>query len=201
MIEILVSDMGKVLLPFDTGPCWQRILPRCRLAEAEVRARFGALLADSGLGVGRMTGEAFHARLEAELGLGMPYAEFCEAWSDMFWEDAEVIALVRAAPVAQRYLLSNTNIIHWDWIKQRHASVLEGFDRIIVSHECGWEKPDAAIFEHVATLSGRPPEAHLFIDDIPAYVEGARRAGWDAILHTDATALRVALAERGLVRE
>lgn len=201
MIDVLISDIGKVLLPFDTAPCWQRILPCCTPAEAEVRARFGPLLAETGLGVGRMTGEAFHARLQQELGLSLGYAEFCEAWSDMFWEDAEVLALVRRAPVAQRYLLSNTNAIHWEWITRHYPHVVEGFDQVILSHECGWEKPDVAIFQHAVALSGRPPEAHLFIDDIPAYVEGARRAGLDAILHTDAAALRVALAERGLVRE
>jgi FMN phosphatase YigB (HAD superfamily) len=198
MIEILVSDLGKVLLPFDTEPCWQRLLTRCSLEEAEVRARFGRLLAECGLGVGRVTGEAFHARLERDLGLTMPYPEFCEAWSDMFWEDAEVIELVRRAPVAQRYLLSNTNVIHWEWITRRYPHVLQGFDRLIVSQECGLEKPDPAIFEHVMALSGRPPEAHLFIDDIPAYVEAARTLGFDGIVHTDATALRAALAERGL---
>src|SRR5687768_10357520 len=149
MIEILVCDLGKVLLPFDTAPCWRRILARCALGEAEVRARFDALLGDTGFGVGRVTGEEFHACLGRELGLEMAYPAFCEAWSDMFWEDAEVIELVRRAPVAQRFLLSNTNVIHWEWITRHYARVLEGFDRLIVSHECRLQKPDPAIFEHV----------------------------------------------------
>jgi putative hydrolase of the HAD superfamily len=199
MIKILVSDLGKVLLPFDTEPCWRRLLPRCAVGEAEARARFGALLAETGFGSGRVTGEEFHARLGDALGLELDYEAFCEAWSDMFWEDREVIALVHGAPVAERYLLSNTNVIHWDWIQRHYPHVLQGFDRLIVSHECGAEKPDPAIFEHVMALSGRPPEAHLFIDDIPAYVEGARRLGFDGIVHTDATALRAAFVERGLV--
>src|ERR1051326_5682288 len=123
MIEILVSDLGKVLLPFDTAPCWRRMLARCALEEAEARAGFGALLAESGFGVGRVTGEELHARAAQALGLAMAYAEFCEAWSDMFWEDAEVLELIRRAPVTQRYLLSNTNAIHWEWITRRYPQI------------------------------------------------------------------------------
>ena len=97
------------------------------------------------------------------------------------------------------YLRCYMNIASHNPKVMYQGHVLEGFDRLIVSQECGPEKPDPAIFAHVAALSGHAPAAHLFIDDIPAYVEGARRAGFDAILHTDAAALRTALTDRGLV--
>src|SRR5436190_1516945 len=120
MIEILVSDVGNVLLPFDTEPAWRRMLVGCGMAEEgweEARARFRVLLAESGLGIGRIGAEAFHAQVVQSMGLTLSYAGFCEAWSDIFQEDAAVIDLIRRAPVAERYLLSNTNVIHWDWIR------------------------------------------------------------------------------------
>jgi putative hydrolase of the HAD superfamily len=133
------------------------------------------------------------------MALKMDYAAFCRAFSDMFCEDQEVIALVREAPVASRVLLSNTNSIHWEWITARYPHVLEPFDHLVVSHECSLEKPDAAIYDHVVSLTGRAPKEHLFIDDILENVEGARARGWDAIHHTDAAHLRTAFAARGLL--
>jgi 2-haloacid dehalogenase len=45
----------------------------------------------------------------------------------------------------------------------------------------GLRKPDLAIFRHVEGLTGRPPQEHVFIDDLGVHVTGAIRAGWHAI--------------------
>jgi FMN phosphatase YigB (HAD superfamily) len=49
----------------------------------------------------------------------------------------------------------------------------------------------------VAARAGLPPETLLFFDDLPANVEGARRAGWQSEVFTGETALRTLLADRG----
>ena len=51
----------------------------------------------------------------------------------------------------------------------------------VFSHEVGVRKPDRPIFRHVESLSGRPAEEHVFVDDLPEHVAGARAAGWQAI--------------------
>jgi glucose-1-phosphatase len=197
-VSVLVCDLGKVLLGFDHEPCWRAILAECDAKEG-ARDAFRELFAESGMAVGRTDAESFFARVAPRMGLRMDYPTFCRAWSDMFWEEAAVIALVRAARVEQRVLLSNTNVIHWEWISARYPHVLGLFDQLFASHECGLEKPDPAIFRLVERASGRPPGEHLFIDDIRENVDGALAAGWDAIHHTDAAALRAALVDRGLV--
>jgi putative hydrolase of the HAD superfamily len=194
---VLVCDLGKVLLPFDTEPCWRAIIAQCDLGD-DARSAFREVYAECAIGLGRTEPEEFHRRLVARIGLGMDYDTFCHAWSDMFWEDEAVLELVRAARVERRILLSNTNAIHWSWIRSHYPHVLDPFDRWVLSHECGLEKPDAAIFRLVEQETGHPSGAHLFIDDIRDNVEGARAAGWDAVLHTDAAALRIALASRGV---
>jgi putative hydrolase of the HAD superfamily len=134
-------------------------------------------------------------------GLRLPYEAFCVAWSDMFWEDEAVLRLISEAPVEKRYLLSNTNDIHWRFIRERYPHVLKAFDRLLVSHELGLEKPDAAIYEGVIRDSGYAPEEHLFIDDIAENVEGARAVGMDAVLHTDSENLWREFVSRGLASE
>lgn len=197
-VSVLVCDLGKVLLPFDTERVWRALLAGCDDPEGARRA-FHETWVASEMGKGRTPPEEFYRRLVARMGLRMEYPVFCRVFSDMFWEDEEVIALARALPVERRVLLSNTNAIHWEWITATYPHVLDFFDRHVVSHECGLEKPDPAIYALVTAESGRPPEEHLFIDDIYENVEAAVAAGWDAIHHTDAASLRVALAARGLL--
>ena len=199
MIRVLVSDLGKVLLPFDTEKVWTAVLPHVGCSEEEARALLSEAFRDSCFGSGGCTGDEFHARLESRLGLKLPYDAFRTAWSDMFWEDEAVLDLIRRAKVERRHLLSNTNEIHWWWIQDRYAHVLQPFDDLIVSHEVKLEKPAAAIYHLVCDRTGLPPEAHLFIDDIEANVEGARAIGMDAVLHTDAASLEAALRQRGLI--
>jgi putative hydrolase of the HAD superfamily len=197
-VSVLVCDLGRVLLPFDTKPVWQALGACCDDLE-RARQAFHEEWVACEMGKGRMDPQEFFGRVAPRMGLRMEYPLFCRAFSDMFSEDAEVIALVRTLPVRRRVLLSNTNVFHWEWVTANYAHALDFFDRLVVSHECGLEKPDPAIYAFVTAESGCPPEEHLFIDDIRENIEGALAAGWDAILHTDAASLRAALAARGLL--
>jgi 2-haloacid dehalogenase len=59
-------------------------------------------------------------------------------------------------------------------------------------------KPAPEIFEILARRIGHPLDRCVFIDDGPANVEAATRAGLDAILFTDTGHLRDDLRARGL---
>jgi len=200
-IKVLVSDLGKVLLPFEVDRVWQALNPHFGVTHAEARDIVQALFRETSFGAGGVDGPEFYRHMVERSGLRLPYDAFCIAWSDMFWEDEAVINLIAEAPVDKRYILSNTNDIHWDFIRERYSHVLARFDRVLASHELKLEKPAAAIYEWVIRDSGFPPEAHLFIDDIPANVEGARAVGMDAILHTDSESLWREFMQRGLATE
>jgi putative hydrolase of the HAD superfamily len=51
------------------------------------------------------------------------------------------------------------------------------FDDLVLSCEHGLLKPEIAIYELALKAAGVPPGEALFVDDSPANVEGARRAG------------------------
>jgi len=77
---------------------------------------------------------------------------------------------------------------------------LDLFDAVVVSCEIGCRKPDAEMFNHVTDRLGVNPGSVVLVDDFEGNVEGARRAGWHAILvgsdHAAAmTALAALLAE------
>ncbi|MEM7461416.1 MAG: HAD family phosphatase [Pseudomonadota bacterium] len=68
-----------------------------------------------------------------------------------------------------------------------------------VSGLVGYLKPEREIYDLHANTFGLEPSATLFIDDSEKNVEGAKQAGWNAVLFTDVNQLRHDLAELGVV--
>jgi 2-haloacid dehalogenase len=70
---------------------------------------------------------------------------------------------------------------------------------VVVSGREGLVKPDPRIFALAAQRFGLRPASTVFVDDSPRNVEAAAGAGYDAVLFSDAGALRGALVARGLL--
>ena len=83
------------------------------------------------------------------------------------------------------FLLSNTNIIHWEaytgMIKEQHKVCLSDFfEKDYYSHDMGLRKPDPKIFTSVLEKEGLVPSETLFIDDLYANCEAAKSVGMQA---------------------
>lgn len=101
-----------------------------------------------------------------------------DAWG-IYPEVMEVLEALRDHAV-DLVVLSN-----WD---ARLHSVLDGsglgeyLNTRFISAELGWEKPDPAIYRHVADVLRLQPKSLLSVGDDPRNdVEGARKAGWQAV--------------------
>ncbi|MCE0523293.1 MAG: HAD-IA family hydrolase [Methylacidiphilales bacterium] len=101
-----------------------------------------------------------------------------EAWG-IYPEALEVLEALRDRAI-DLVVLSN-------WDARLHA-VLDGnglgefLSQRFISAELGWEKPDPAIYRHVAEFLRLPPTALLSVGDDPRNdVEGPRKAGWQAV--------------------
>ena len=76
---------------------------------------------------------------------------------------------------------------------------LSWFKDIVVSGREKLLKPDPRIFELLLSRNGLRAEDGLFVDDVPANVEGARRVGFSAVLFVSPQQLEADLLERGLL--
>ena len=56
------------------------------------------------------------------------------------------------------------------------------FDAVVASCDLGIRKPDPEMFEHVGRTLAIRAEAIVLLDDLPANIAGARRAGWQSVL-------------------
>jgi putative hydrolase of the HAD superfamily len=175
---IRVFDLGNVLLLVHEERCFEKLRAHC-CPDADVERifaeRYEAARVDRGGDF-----ESLHPLLVRDLGLTMAPDELRLAWNDIFEPVPAMLEFVGRAP-RPRFLLSNTNQPHVEWIRERYPEIFPLFDHLVLSNEVGIRKPDPAIYRHVESLSGETPERHVFIDDLPQHVEGARQAGWHAI--------------------
>ncbi len=88
------------------------------------------------------------------------------------------------------YLLSNTNYIHLKEFNKIYQQTVSKepfdslFDKVYFSHEIGLRKPDIEPFLVVVNENNLIPSQTLFIDDSKQNVEGAKKAGLQAIHFT-----------------
>lgn len=199
MIKVIVFDLGNVLIPFD----YNRMLVKLDERKKGLGKRFYKLY-KSNYHIHRDY-EKWKLRDDEFLDIMMQWTEnafgreeFCRVYSDLFEENKEVAALL---PNLKRnyklILLSNTNHIHqkYGW---RHFGFLKYFDKLILSHEVGAIKPEPEIYRAVMKYSEEPPEAHLFIDDIKEYVNGAKKMNWDAVQFINAEKLKEDFKKRNI---
>lgn len=77
-------------------------------------------------------------------------------------------------------LLSNTNHIHIDWVKENidiFEEFQQCFDAFYLSQEINLRKPDLEIYEYVLKQQDLKPEETLFIDDTAENTEAAAKLG------------------------
>jgi FMN phosphatase YigB (HAD superfamily) len=147
---------------------------------------------------GRLDRQQFAARFCAAIGASVPYAEFADIWCDIFAEQREVTGLLgRIAAKADLVLLSNTDPLHFDYVRS-HCDFLPRFGRMLLSYEVGYAKPARQIFEH-ALGPIAPGTRMIYFDDIPEFVAAARACGLPAEQFVGAAKLRDDLERFGVL--
>lgn len=112
------------------------------------------------------------------------------AWNAMIIKmPEERVAFLKEIKKRYRlFLLSNTNEIHEKEFVRNITEAFgknilhELFEKVYYSHYSGIRKPDTEIFKMILKENQLAAEETLFIDDSPQHVEGASRAGLQALL-------------------
>jgi len=83
-------------------------------------------------------------------------------------------------------------------LAERHYPFLRDFDRRYISGHLRMMKPEPAIYAHLETDSGYPPDSLLFIDDRPENIAAAEERGWRGHRFDGVAGLARRLAAEGL---
>ncbi len=178
MIRTIIFDMGKVLIPFDFSRGYKALEAYSPLTAEEIPQELSKTDLVIRLESGRIEPRDFFDELRATLKADLTYEEFCRIWSCIFLPHT-LIPEGFVVQLRRRYrvmVLSNTNAIHVEMLNESY-SILKQFDHLIFSHVVGAMKPEPKIYQAALDNANCTPSECFFTDDIPAYVEGARKAG------------------------
>jgi len=135
------------------------------------------------LELGRLADEEFERKFAAVLEVRDPEGLIDRLFAGMAPDEA-MIGAVRAAKEAGR----RTGMISNSWGPRSYDrdTLPELFDSWVISGEEGVRKPDPSIYELGAQRIGLPPEACVFVDDLPGNLKPARKLGMATVHHVDA---------------
>ncbi|MGQ9643611.1 MAG: HAD family hydrolase [Ignavibacterium sp.] len=195
----VVFDLGQVLIPFDYNIFIMEVNKhKVGLGEEFVRKYNQNYHIHRDFERGKISEKDFISQMLEWLEHRITAEQFIRYWSSIFSLNTDVISLLpKLKEKYKLYLLSNTNSIHQKYGYQ-HYDFLRIFDKLFLSHEVGYVKPEEGIYRAVENFSGLPSEEHIFIDDIAEYVEAAKLLGWDGIQFTGYENLLAEFSKRGI---
>lgn len=182
-IGAILFDLGNVLIDIDFYRCARLWSDHAGIPAHVLASRFRIDDAYKAFECGKLDASAFYEALRKQLEISLPDDIMREGWNAIIRDEKPGIRdcleqLARRYPL---YVLTNTNPEHEMVWAEKHRDLLSYFEKIFVSSHMGYRKPDAAAYLHVSQSIGVPCSEILFFDDADENVEGARKAGMQAI--------------------
>jgi glucose-1-phosphatase len=198
-ITAITFDLGNVLIRVDHLRFCRNLAALTALSPEEVYAQVFESALEPGYDTGRISSWEFYERVTAHFGVALPYSRFCDLWCDLFDPMEGMVEVVHhLASSYPLFLLSNTNALHFDYIKERFELILQPFRAFVLSYQVGSRKPEPAIYQSLIWQTGRPPEEILYLDDKVSFVAGALSQGLAAWQFRSPQELRLELARHHL---
>ncbi len=175
---VIVLDVGGVLVGFDLKP----LIGALSKNRGE-KIHFPPLAHIDKLFLPVQTGESslddIVPELNASLGVSMAPSEWHALSCSVFTGEVPGMkdVLLQLKSDFSFVALTNTVEVHWTFLLKTYE-ILKLMDGYVVSYLEGLAKPDPGIYQIVADRycdGGRP---YFHTDDLPEYVQAARRMGW-----------------------
>lgn len=179
MIKTIIFDFGDVFINLDKEGAMQNALNLFELEKfSEEMIAFNTLY-EQGL---ISTDEFIEFYLENFPGLSRE--QIMDAWQyilkDFPMQRLDFIQQLATDKKYKLILLSNTNELHINWIKDNvafYGDFKNSFDAFYLSHEINLRKPNSDIYQFVLDTHGIKAEETLFIDDTEENTLAASKLG------------------------
>ncbi|MBQ8278296.1 MAG: HAD family phosphatase [Roseburia sp.] len=187
MIKNIVLDVGRVLVAWQPKQKWREWG-----FSDEIVAEFSEKLFDSGVwneaDRGVLSDDEFYALAAKQV----PQYEkelryFWEYIDEAIWQLPYAREWIRGMKDAgyQVYILSNYGNWTYEKTREKALNFLDDVDGAIFSYQVKQIKPNPDIFQTLFEKFSLKPEECVFLDDLPANIEGAKEAGMHGIVFTE----------------
>lgn len=199
-VKTVLFDIGNVLLSFDHKRAAKQLAKVTELSPERIWEEFYASGMELAYELGSIsTADMIAAIRKIAIRKDFSDHDLLKAAGDIFVPKKDVIELV--GPLKNNGyrlgLLSNTCEAHWMFFSKAYP-VFARFDARTLSFEVKAMKPEAKIFEDAVAKACCRPEDCFYTDDIPEYVDAAKKLGLRAHVFTNAETLRKDMQNEGI---
>jgi HAD superfamily hydrolase (TIGR01509 family) len=196
-IRAIIFDIGRVLVRIDVQRAMAGLAESAKLSPEEIWAALEKHPSWLDWQEGRLTPRDFYLSVTKRFGVSLSFEEFVKVWNRVL-DPQPILDNTFLGKLSKKYrlcLLSNTDPIHVAHLEATY-DFYQFFPRRIYSCAAGVSKPNPLIYRAALGACKVSAEQAVYIDDIPAYAEAARRLGLAGIVFQSAEQLRSDL--RGL---
>ena len=200
MHKAILFDLGRVLINFDFQRGYRALEGLCPYAAEEIPRRLAGAGLVERFETGLVEPRDFVDQMRRILDLKVDFDQFRAIWSSIFTDILIPESMLEG--LGRRYrlvLVSNTNALHFEMIRQTYGHLLRHFDDLVLSFEVHAMKPRPEIFQAAVERAGCRPEECFYTDDIASYIEAATRMGIDAVAFESRMQLEGEMRGRGIV--
>lgn len=183
-IPNIIFDFGGVLLNIDTDQAVKSFKEIGLTDTSVVKKEYQTNGLFDRLEKGLISADQFRTEIRSHIEVEVSDEQIDLAWNSMLLDlPYERLELLNKLKDKHRlFLLSNTNIIHWEaymgMIQNVHGVCLSDyFEKDYYSHNMGLRKPDSKIYTTLLEKEGLLASETLFIDDMWTNIEAAQVLG------------------------
>ncbi|MFC1667288.1 HAD family hydrolase [Candidatus Omnitrophota bacterium] len=198
--DVIICDLGNVLINFDHRIAVKKILAATPKKEKEVYDLFFDSPLTELYEEGKITPDEFFYGVKEFLMLDMGHDKFLAIWNEIFFEvpvNIKMHDFLRSKkPMHKLVMLSNINATHFEFLSKK-MSIFDAFDKLVLSYEAGFRKPEPEIYRRALESIGAAPSKALYIDDRSDLIEAAQEQGIRGIVFDGESGFEKVTAELG----
>jgi len=200
-IRAIIFDIGRVLVRVDIRKAKMGLADGLPLSPEELWSAIENDPRWSDWQEGHISPRDWHLNLSKRLGLSLDFETFTKVWNSAL-DPVPIHPNQLFEALSKHYrlgLLSNTDPIHVARLESTY-DFFRYFPKPVRIYSCvvGASKPDPLIFREALKACRVRAEEAIYIDDIAAYAEAARRLGMLGIQYQAPDQLRQGLAALGV---
>ena len=184
MIETAIFDLGNVVLNFEHKSISERLARYSRYSTDEIYHSGFHSKQLRLYETGKIKSEELFQWLVEKFEIEISYETFRYIWSDIFSPNTSIETLLSDLKENgyRLILLSNTNELHFNFIKDNFA-IIRMFDDLVLSYRVGYSKPREKIYMEALRRAGSPAKKCVYIDDIEEFCLSAASLGINSIVY------------------